>query len=106
MKKSLSLLLALVMILSLTACGGGQQPTTAAPTSGADAPSTTAPAETTTEEPKDMAPKGTVIVGQGTELSGDWITAFTNNASDNVVLQMISGYSTFERNFGGEYVLN
>lgn len=107
MKKSLSLLLALVMILSLTACGGGTQPTTAAPTSGADATTTAATSSDSTEAPQqDQSPKGTVTVGQGTELSGDWITTFTNNASDNTVLGLISGYGTFEKDFNGEFQLN
>ena len=43
MKKIIAMLLALVMVLSLAACGGEKAPETTAPVAGNDAPETTAP---------------------------------------------------------------
>ena len=44
MKKIIALLLAVVMVLGLAACGGDKAPETTAPVAGTDAPETTAPA--------------------------------------------------------------
>lgn len=51
-------------------------------------------------------PTGTIIIGSTTELTGDWIATFQNNATDYDVLNFISGYSTVGMTFGGEYVVD
>lgn len=94
------------MMLSLVACGGKTEPTVTDP--GTDAPTTEAP----TDEPADEGPAipteptGQIIIGNSTELTGDWITTFQNNASDFEILNFISGYSTVGLTFAGEYVVN
>ncbi|SHK10378.1 peptide/nickel transport system substrate-binding protein [Anaerobranca californiensis DSM 14826] len=80
MKKLLTVLLISVMMLSLAACGGKQ------------------------EEGRKIG--GTLIIGNTTEMTGDWITIFSNIATDNEVLNLISGYSTVDLTFDGEYVIN
>lgn len=80
MKKLLSLLLAIAMVLSMT----------------------TAFAESTAAE------KGTIIYGSSTEIGGDFAPGawWTNNATDNMIRQMINDYYVTTTNQGGEYVVN
>ena len=54
MKKFLAMMLALVMVLSLAACGGEKAPETTAPVAGNDAPETQAPE---TQAPETQAPE-------------------------------------------------
>lgn len=98
MKKWISLLLALMMVTTMVACSKAAAPTT-------DAQATEAPATAATIEGAPDKPTGTLTIGGG-EVSGDWITAFTNNGSDYAILNFISGYATVEMTFGGEYVVN
>ncbi|SES75971.1 ABC transporter substrate-binding protein [Anaerobranca gottschalkii] len=80
MRKLLTVLLISVMVLSLAACGGKQ------------------------EEARKIG--GTLIIGNTTEMTGDWITAFSNIASDSEVLNLITGYYTVDLTSAGEYVIN
>lgn len=80
MKKVLSLLLISIMMLSLAACTGDKEPV------------------------REVG--GQIIVGNTTELTGDWITTFQNNAADNDVLNFISGYSVVDITIEGEYVID
>ena len=81
MKKVLALLVISIMMFSLAACGG----------SG---------------DKDDRVIAGSVTLGNTTELTGDWITTFQNNAADRDILEFISGYSTVGLTFEGEYVIN
>lgn len=56
--------------------------------------------------PEVTGPKGELIIGSTTELTGDWISTFQNNAADADVLEFISGYSTVGMTFGGEYLVD
>lgn len=98
MKKFLSLLLVVMMVFSLAACGKKEavEPSTEATTE----------ANASAVEGAPATPEGQLIIGTTTEMSGDWITAFTNNAADFAVLQFISGYSTVDQTFAGEFVKN
>ena len=81
MKKFLAMLLALVMVLTLVACGGND-------TKKAD---------------------GQVVIGSDTEASGDWAySAFTRNpnATDNAVMKLTDDMTTIESNQHGDYVIN
>ena len=72
MKKTLALLLAAVMLLSMTACGGSAAPAETAPTAPATTEeSITAPTETPTEVPTESA-----YIGLAEELlqSGNTVT--------------------------------
>lgn len=104
-RKNLVILLALIMALSIivTACSPSEEPAaTPEPT-----PSET-PAEPTepAEAPKPTSPTGEVTIGNTTELSGDWIPYWQNNAADFDIYNMITGYGTVELTFDGEYVIN
>lgn len=83
MKKVLSLLLISIMMLTLAACTGGGGGGTGRRQIG-----------------------GQVIIGNTTELTGDWITTFTNNAADNDILNFISGYSTVDTTLEGDFVID
>lgn len=98
MKKFLSLLLVVMMVFSLAACGKKEavEPSTEATTE----------ANASAVEGAPATPEGQLIIGTTTEMSGDWITAFTNNAADYAVLNFISGYTTYEQTFAGEFVKN
>ena len=53
------------------------------------------------------AHENSLIYGSSTEISGDWGRAlWTNNASDNLIRNLIDDYSTIATNPGGEYVIN
>lgn len=80
MKKFLALLLAVVMVLTMVACGEGKKK--------AD---------------------GQVVIGTSTEASGDWAySAFTRNpnATDNSVVKLTDDMATVESNQHGDYVIN
>lgn len=51
---------------------------------------------------------GELIYGSGTEISGDWAhgAIWTNNATDNMIREMINDYSTVSFNQGGAMVPN
>lgn len=80
MKKFLALLLAVVMVLTMVACGEGKKK--------AD---------------------GQVVIGSSTEASGDWAySAFVRNpnATDNAVLKLTDDMSTIESDQHGDYGIN
>lgn len=80
MKKFLALLLAVVMVLTMVACGEGKKK--------AD---------------------GQVVIGTSTEASGDWAySAFVRNpnATDNAVVKLTDDMSTIESDQHGDYVIN
>lgn len=108
MKKYLAMLLAVMMLVGLVACGPPAPPTpTDAPTA---APTDTKPPETTApEEPfvSNDPNYGTIIYGSTTEISGDWGRAlWTNNATDRLVRELIDAYSTIVPNKEALYVAN
>ena len=80
MKKFLALLLAVVMVLTMVACGEGKKK--------AD---------------------GQVVIGTSTEASGDWAySAFTRNpnATDNQVVKLTDDMNTIDTDQHGDYVIN
>lgn len=80
MKKFLALLLAVVMVLTMVACGEGKKK--------AD---------------------GQVVIGTSTEASGDWAySAFTRNpnATDNKVVKLTDDMNTIDTDQHGDYVIN
>ena len=80
MKKFLALLLAVVMVLTMVACGEGKKK--------AD---------------------GQVVIGSSTEASGDWAySAFVRNpnATDNAVMKLTDDMTTIESNQHGDYGIN
>ena len=80
MKKFLALLLAVVMVLTMVACGEGKKK--------AD---------------------GQVVIGTSTEASGDWAySAFVRNpnATDNSVVKLTDDMATVDTDQHGDYVIN
>lgn len=80
MKKFLALLLAVVMVLTMVACGEGKK------------------------KADDQ-----VVIGTSTEASGDWAySAFVRNpnATDNAVVKLTDDMSTIESDQHGDYVIN
>ncbi|AUS98443.1 hypothetical protein CDQ84_09850 [Clostridium thermosuccinogenes] len=107
-KRLLSFLLAALMLVSLVACNKsndsgvveqGQE------TTGKQSADT---ADKTTEKQgeKSSEPHGELIIGNTTELSGDWIPYFQNNAAEYDIYQLISGYSTVDMTRDIQYVVN
>lgn len=99
-KKLVALLLAVVMVFALAACGEtASQPT--------QAPSTEAPA---TEAPAAPTVPNRAILGNTTELSGDFrwpgFGGSSAGAADQDIARLTVGYSTMESNQGGAYVWN
>ncbi len=100
-KKILAILLIFVMVFSLSACKSND---VTEPTQATD---TTASTEVTTEGPMvPTTPMGQIIIGSTTELSGDWLPYFQNNAADYDIWKFINGQSTVDMTFAGEYVIN
>ncbi|NLX83939.1 MAG: hypothetical protein GXZ04_09055, partial [Clostridiales bacterium] len=60
------------------------------------------------EEAAKATGKGEIIYGSGTEISGDWAhgAIWTNNATDNMIRELINDYSTVSFNQGGAMVEN
>lgn len=96
MKKILAMLLAVVMVFALCACG------TSAPAEEA------APAEPEAPAAPTEAHVSRVIYGGDTEVSGDigpeaW---WTNNATDKMIRDLINDYAPVATDQGGELVIN
>ena len=107
MKKSIMLLLVLSMVLSafLVGCSPKEE-------------SVDTPPVDNTEEPVDVdevagppaEPMGQIIIGNNTELSGDWIPYFQNNAAEYDIFNAIGGetggYGNIAMTSAGEYLIN
>lgn len=114
MKKCLAILMAVLMLIGLVACGpstpGVDEPDTTQPK--VDTPETDATEPDATDPPqepwKSSDPNyGTVILGSGTEISGDWGRAlWTNNATDAMIRGLIDAYDTVVSNKEAKYVVN
>jgi len=102
MKKSIVLLLILTLVLStfLVGCKPKEKDVvTPDPAPGTDTP------VDVVEEPA-RTPGGQITIGNNTELSGDWVPYWTNNAADYDVYNFLIGYSTVAMTFDGEYLVN
>ena len=120
MKKRITmLLLALVVVFSMVLAGCQQTPapTTEDPVKETPADEPAEPTEETpadepdepeeTDEPVVTSGKGELIIGTGTEPSGDLSTPiWQNNATDNTINALMAGYSTYDMSPAGEVVLN
>ena len=103
MKKSIVLLLILSMVLSafLFGCSPKEKPV--------DKPDVVDknPADDEPKAPtKPTSPQGQLTIGNTTELTGDWIPYWQNNAADYDIYNMIQGYKTVSVNLGGEFIIN
>lgn len=100
MKKFLAMLLAVVMVLSLAACGSNNAPT----------PTDAGVVEPTTPAPTDAPILNRAILGSSTELAGDFrwpgFGGSSAGAADQDINSLTVGYSTMETNQGGAYVWN
>ncbi|NLL91787.1 MAG: ABC transporter substrate-binding protein [Ruminococcaceae bacterium] len=92
MKKLLAVLLALVLVLSIAACGKKEEPKTDEPV--------------VSEEPKQERDRDTLVVGTP-EITGDFIWDFGNSSYDRYVKNLTGGYyGTIETTPAGELVFN
>lgn len=117
MKKRITILLLVLVVVFSTVLAGCTQtpaPTTEEPAPTEETPAEETPAEETpAEEPETEEPevvtsgKGELIIGTGTEPSGDLATPWwQNNATDNRINALMSGYSTYDMNRDAQIVLN
>ena len=115
-KQLLSALLAGVMAVTLTACGGNSASTegsatsaasgSASATSGSTASTSSmasASASSVAETPVDG---GQIIIGDQTQSNGDIYPYWTNNVSDNSVYKLTSGYDTIVVDKNGKFVVD
>lgn len=104
-KKLLSVLLLACMMFIVAACG--KKNDTGVKTE--DTVKTTDETKTDAEPTEAPAtePSGQIIIGSTTELSGDWVPYFQNNAADYDVFKMvIDEYNTVDMTSAGEFVVN
>ncbi len=102
MKKSIVFLLVLTMVLStfLVACAPKDEEVDTPPVETGETP----PEEDVEEEP--AGPSGQITIGNTTELSGDWIPHWQNNAADYDIYNFMIGTGTVDMTFDGEYLVN
>lgn len=111
-KKIFSLLLTGAMVLSLAACGSKPASTEEPSDKGTSSvASTTSSASTaSTSEPVVNEAKpvegGQIIIGDGTQSSGDIYPYWSNNSSDYMVYKFTFGYGTVSTNQRGEFVVD
>ena len=120
-KKLLSVILAGVMAVSLTACGSNANSTEGSSTSGgasstgsstssasssASASSSSTASSSTSGTEAAPVSGGQLIIGDGTQSSGDIYPYWTNNSSDYAVYQLTGGASTIEIDKAGKFVVN
>ena len=109
LKKTLVFLLVLSMVLSAFAFACGKKTDEEPADQGTE---TEAPADG--EEPADgednaerpTEPSGQLIIGQITEMSGDFSGVWQNNGSDADVRRLVQGYGTVDQTDEGEYVID
>lgn len=109
MKNLGKLSLASLLALSLAACGSNSGNSAAAPASSAAEGSASAPASSAAEETPAASGEvlNQIIYGSTTEISGDMGNAWwTNNATDNMIRQMIDDYDVITTDQGGQFVEN
>lgn len=102
MKRSILMLLILSMVLSsfLVGCSSKQEPADTPPADVGEEPS----GEETPQKPSE--PMGQIIIGNTTELSGDWVPYWQNNAAEYDIYNFITDYGTVAMTFDGEYLVN
>ena len=101
MKKFLSLVLALSMVLALVACGGNNKPANDTQTNN----QTQTDDKTTPETPETRPNR--LIYGSTTEISGDLGNAWwTNNATDKLIRGLIDDYNLITFDPDGAMVIN
>lgn len=98
-KKLLAVLLAAVMVFSLAACKTDD---------GKDKTPSPSPSDVPTEEPdnKPTEPTGQLTIGNTTELTGDWVPYWQNNAADYDIHNFVNGYGTVDMTKDGQYLVN
>ena len=108
LKKTLVFLLVLSMVLSAFAFACGKKTDEEPADKGTE---TEAPADgeestdgETGERPTE--PSGQLIIGNGTEASGDFSGWWQNNATDADVRRLVQGYGTVDTTDEGEYVID
>lgn len=104
MKKSIALLLVLVMVLSVLA-GCAKKDEAPVVSTPDPAPTVDTPAPDVADA-KPTSPQGQITIGSITELTGDWVPFWTNNAADYDIYNFITGYGTVDMTFGGEFLIN
>ena len=112
MKKFLSLVLALSMLLALVACGGNT-PVNNTPNDNQNNQQTDDNQPEDTNQPSGEGRPNRLIYGTTTQMAGELGTYswFNNNATDFIICRMIhggtsNGYSTMAANQAGEWVVN
>ncbi len=110
MKKIFAILLSVLLLIGLVACGPPTPPAPSDTSMPSGSEKQTEPSETPTEAPYVPTDPnyGTIIYGSGTEISGDWGRAlWTNNATDALIRNLIDTYSTVvTTKEGAVYVAN
>lgn len=106
-KKALILLLVLSLVLSafLVGCKPADKDT-GKDDPGAEEPGGKEPGGDAEKPEAPSEPKGQFIIGNATELSGDWIPHFQNNAAEYDIYLATSGYSTVAMTPAGEYLVD
>jgi peptide/nickel transport system substrate-binding protein len=103
-KKLISVILIALMIISITACGKKASET------GVETVETAAQkgdATTPTVEELNRTPAGEITIGNTTEISGDFVPYWQNNASDFDIYKLTSNaYSTVDMTVESEYVVD
>ena len=106
MKKRLfSILLVVAMTIALVACGNDDD-TGVVDEDQTEATEAEEGAEDETEDSAGEEVLNQIIVGNTTELTGDWIPYWQNNAADFDVYNLITGLSIVAVTFDGEYIVD
>jgi len=111
-KKLLSALLAGVMAVTLTACGGnsasteGSTSAASGSTASAASGSTSTASGSTSSATETPVDGGQLIIGDQTQSNGDIYPYWSNNVSDNSVYKLTSGYDTIVVDKNGKFVVD
>ena len=105
MKRRLVSILLVVFLLLLAGCGRGSETgvveKSAKPTKASDQADDKAKDKDEGEKAENQ-----IVVGNTTEMSGDWIPYWQNNAADKDVYEMITGQGLVETTKDGKFVIN
>lgn len=109
-KKTLSLLLILTLVVaSFVGCGSksiSSDDTTATDDAKTGDNTDAADAEDETTEVTNREPAGQLIIGSTTQLTGDFMTGWSNGSSDMMIRRMLYGYNTVAKIQDGSFKLD
>lgn len=104
MKKFITLLLAVLLVFSLVACGNSTNNTPATNNAGTENTDTTANTSTDTNNDEEATVNTRPFVAATSDFNGDFYSGWTNSSYDNDIRKLVWGFGLMTDNAEGEII--